>query len=235
MGSPSAGLRQVIIRGLFGVRDYDISLDTTLPTVLTGANGTGKSTLLRLIHAASIGDVNVLANSPLQRFELHFDDLPPLLLRRDDLDRITLRWDDHESEVSRWDIPTDLPNWAREVLTSTAALSAAEMTEVLTSAAIQADVTATEFRNITARIGRPSAPSAPDWLGDFSRVFPVVFVTDQRLVTEPKPAGDARRVRQQARQPARKPARCRGCLTASRNMSLISQVMKHWSKSRSDL
>ncbi len=47
-------LNQIIVKGLFGLFNYTISIPPSKPVIiLTGPNGYGKTTLLRMLHSIS--------------------------------------------------------------------------------------------------------------------------------------------------------------------------------------
>ena len=61
------------ITGLFGMFNYDFDLDPEGPTLLTGVNGTGKSTILRTIDGISTGSWGTLLRIPFRSLTLGFD------------------------------------------------------------------------------------------------------------------------------------------------------------------
>src|SRR6266545_4060547 len=65
-------LEHYSVSGLFGTRDIDFALDERAPTLLTGVNGTGKSTVLRTIDAISTGRWAVLFEIPFSLLTLRF-------------------------------------------------------------------------------------------------------------------------------------------------------------------
>src|SRR5215468_1658412 len=65
-------LQSYSVKGLFGRFDYHFELDAHEPTLLTGVNGTGKSTILRTIDAVSAGRWGSLAEIPFDRLLLGF-------------------------------------------------------------------------------------------------------------------------------------------------------------------
>jgi ABC-type molybdenum transport system ATPase subunit/photorepair protein PhrA len=86
------------------------------PTVLTGANGTGKSTILRLVNAVSAGDMDALLRAPLQRFELRFEAMPPFILTKtSDTNAIALEWGEQTATVVLASF-SDFPDWVREAI-----------------------------------------------------------------------------------------------------------------------
>src|SRR4051794_18596548 len=66
-------LRGVQLTGLFGVRSFALQLDEST-TIITGENGSGKSTALRAIHLLSSGQWGHFHDLPLESIALHFAD-----------------------------------------------------------------------------------------------------------------------------------------------------------------
>src|SRR5437660_702327 len=66
-------LARYAVKGLFDHRDYSFAIDGDEPTILTGANGTGKSTILRTIDAVGSARWADLHRIPFKRLLLHFD------------------------------------------------------------------------------------------------------------------------------------------------------------------
>ena len=77
--APTSGLKTIIVTKLFGSLRHRVPMAIGGPTVLTGGNGTGKSTILRLIDAVSRGDIEALVRAPIGGLELQFHSMPSLL------------------------------------------------------------------------------------------------------------------------------------------------------------
>jgi ABC-type lipoprotein export system ATPase subunit len=181
------GLRRIVVRGLFGLRNYDIDVDSKFPTVLTGSNGTGKSTLLRLVNAASTGDLWTLATAPLERLELHFAHMDPFRLVAPAFgESAEVQWGDRKHILQVSSVIAELPDWAMRVLQERAGGPAPDLLESLTASAQTSGVSFEEFGEIRDVITgtRLLLPEAPEWLGEMTEQFPVLFVTDQRLVVD---------------------------------------------------
>jgi len=67
-------LREIIIKGLFGYDDHHIKLCDGTVTILHGANGEGKTTVLRLVSAVLNGDIRVIAETYFSSIKLIFDE-----------------------------------------------------------------------------------------------------------------------------------------------------------------
>jgi len=74
-GATVPRIEQVRLVGLFGERDYTVGLNESLPVILTGPNGTGKTHVLRAVHAALSFDAKSLSEMPFERLEITFSDL----------------------------------------------------------------------------------------------------------------------------------------------------------------
>jgi energy-coupling factor transporter ATP-binding protein EcfA2 len=195
--STSAGLARIVVRGLFGQRDVDIQMAVGEPTILTGANGTGKSTLLKLVNAVSEGNLQVLASLPLESFELYFENLPTFRLIRGSKSRgPTVTWGNEKVDLRHLDTKlfSDFPVWVNELVMSAAD---ADLAELLSDEARARGLTSDEYRRLRERLflwrGRSHSEEThnrkPDWINKLPEAFPVLFVTDQRLIVEHERSG----------------------------------------------
>jgi predicted ATPase len=188
MNKRSVSLKSITVKGLFGTIDYYIPLDQSSPTVLTGANGTGKSTILRLVHAASVGNMSVLAAAPLQELALEIVGAPNFMMRRSELDRgFHLTWGDRVGSLVVSEFFRELPEWAVSGLEERQ-YDAEALLEDLAEVAGAVHAPFEEYRDARDALTRAerSGPilHGPDWLDELGEAFKVLFVTDQRLVTE---------------------------------------------------
>jgi len=186
MNEPRVALKAIQVDGLFGRRDpLRIELDKRRPTVLTGANGSGKSTILGLVNAVSKSDATVLATAPYERLELEFETLPPIALERISPNEVIATWNNHEGLYSASPFLNDLPTWALTHLEDHG-YDAVEAVKGFSPAANGFGATYKEYRDARSTLeairddGRPFG--SPAWMLEFSELFPVLFVTDQRLV-----------------------------------------------------
>ncbi len=67
-------LKGLNIKKLFGRFDYDLELQEGGVTILTGPNGYGKSTILKMIHAIARCELNFFADLPFAQITLRFDE-----------------------------------------------------------------------------------------------------------------------------------------------------------------
>ena len=81
-------LKRIEITGLFDQFDYDIELKTEGITILTGPNGYGKTTILRIIHAYSRRNIFFLMYLLFQEIVFHLDngDRFSLIKKGDDIE-----------------------------------------------------------------------------------------------------------------------------------------------------
>ncbi len=70
---PLGHLSELGITGLFGNYDFSFRLDLKEPTLLTGTNGSGKSTVLRIINAVGTGAWGTLMRMPFRSASLSFE------------------------------------------------------------------------------------------------------------------------------------------------------------------
>jgi ABC-type branched-subunit amino acid transport system ATPase component len=188
---PTLGrLRRYRVTKLFDTFNYDFDLDVHGPTLLTGVNGTGKSTILRTIDAISTGRWDALVEVPFSSLELEFD-----------TDRvITVERSSGEMQVSltgekSWNFPfnpdfdTDL-TYIREVDRELARLR--RMEEELYALEVpdrEREVVLAERRQLIERRlhllqSRTRHQPVPSWPSELSERFPVLFITDQRLIID---------------------------------------------------
>ena len=73
---PFGRLVRYEISGLFGQHNHAFDLELEEPTILTGANGTGKLTVLRTINAVGTGRWGLLLGLPFKSLTLRFEDAP---------------------------------------------------------------------------------------------------------------------------------------------------------------
>lgn len=78
-----ASLRRIRIDGLFGYLNHDLELDDSGITILHGANGTGKSTILRVLNIVSREEFSRLLTIPFASIHLEFLDNLKLEIYKD--------------------------------------------------------------------------------------------------------------------------------------------------------
>lgn len=187
IGGRSARLTQIHISDLFGHGTLSIPLDRDRPTVITGSNGTGKSTILRLVNAVAQGDFRTIANAPIRQMRLEFDAIPSFELTTADDGSKFVSWGEHSMSMD-FDI-VNLPDWASEHVAEHGYDVQASL-ESLSPVGPFRKVPYNEFRRVRLQLAamqkRSAAPAEFEWYGSFRSKFQVIFITDQRLVVEAK-------------------------------------------------
>jgi ABC-type lipoprotein export system ATPase subunit len=182
------GLARYELVGLFGWRDISFELARGEPTLLTGANGTGKSTVLRTIHAVGSGNWLELHQMPFASLRLDFHDMPRLTIHRDDryltVVRGKRRWRLDSQELAL-DDPRGLRYRISHEMYEGTYITAADIDQQLFLER-QSDVR----RYLSMLIEREGA----DWVLGIPAELPVQFITDQRLVVQDAPSARPQRV-----------------------------------------
>lgn len=180
-------LESIEIGGLFGRPEFSIHLDSTQPTILTGANGTGKSTILRLINALANSDIITLASAPLERLALRVRGLETFVMTKSDSHGFDLSWGERIGRLEVSKRVLDLPLWSRQLLEESR-FDVEEAAERMSELAGSNGVPFAEYvavrEGLAAIKGSGPVLTAPDWLSEYGAAFPVLYVSDQRLVTE---------------------------------------------------
>lgn len=162
------------ISGLFGDRRFAFDLDDHEPTLLTGSNGTGKSTVLRIIDAIGTGEWQGLVRLPFRTATLHFDSGETFECQRTE-DSLQLACNGMTANIPLFELDQGPEDDEWRFITD----------------AIQTGPNAFDFqgRSFTrAQLGqivrreRVIATPERQWLASFPDRFPILFVTDQRLV-----------------------------------------------------
>jgi energy-coupling factor transporter ATP-binding protein EcfA2 len=196
------------IKGLFGGLDYEFDLVVDEPTILTGANGAGKSTILRSVNAIASGSWPRLAQIPFRSLALAFERGPQLRVKRTKSE-LTVSYGQREPFV--WNYREPLEWQLREPTTTGVFLGDEDVVlwqQKLFESGME-DLPPIErqrqlnYWRHAAREGRVHLPQAPDWLESFIHSFHVQFITDQRLVIQdpdrPGPASRRGETREEIR------------------------------------
>lgn len=220
-------LRRYRVNGLFDTFKYDFELDAGGPTLLTGVNGTGKSTILRTIDAVSAGRWEVFTEIPFHSMYLDFESGKQISVVRETGNsvRISLsgekEWSYRKSDG--WD---QLFALERE-LDYLAARAGDEPYSREREAILHHRVALLRELELQRRHSRRSGPDVPEWVQRLSELFPVLFITDQRLIIEnPRHLGERERsTRAAADEVARQIAT--EMKTAKSNYGNRSQALDH--------
>jgi ABC-type transport system involved in cytochrome c biogenesis ATPase subunit len=172
---PLGRLLRCGVDGLFGQRPIRIDFHSSAPTLLTGENGTGKSTILRALESVSSGSWFELQDLPLKGVHLNFEKNRSLSVERIGHTAWRLKVNTRTVEFDLGKIePVDLDELDRAVR--------AEIRQL--------DANTWEYRGV--RYGRSDLERrltfvryfAADaaWVNDLPTLFPTRLVSDQRLV-----------------------------------------------------
>jgi energy-coupling factor transporter ATP-binding protein EcfA2 len=188
---PFGRLLHYSVTGLFGQHRHEFDLEQDEPTILTGANGTGKSTILRTINAVGAGAWHELTTLPFKSLKLKFESVPQLKITRlDDVLKVeqgdkTWRLDSRMT-TGRYLLPGDPAQRFEPAETDwDVDEPVAVRPEMWRAVQQQMYVAAARERWVDVK-GRAAEAEPPEWLENLPRRFPVRFVTDQRLVLYPK-------------------------------------------------
>jgi len=168
------------ITELFGTFSYGFDLDEEGLTLLTGINGTGKSTILRSIDAISTGGWFALLETPFKSLTLGFDSKREFSVNRTKTQATaTLTGEEPWVIYSAQRSPRTL---TREREQELFARYNTLLTYEREANAIGDPSVRNELAHLRHRL-RDMIP-VPDWVEQFSFSFPVLFITDQRLIVD---------------------------------------------------
>lgn len=169
-------LKHYTILGLFGFYNHSFHLDSFEPTMLTGANGTGKSTVLRTIRWVSQGDWGSLAKTPFERIILEFDEAQVVVNRKSTEGfRIQLSREGLNPKV--WDY--NLLDEARGGTDFKRFVSRYADAEL--DPDVWEEFSLRERQQLFTLWQTKQEASVPAWVASMARSFPVLLVSDQRL------------------------------------------------------
>lgn len=175
-------LREYRIEGLFGRAKFSFDLDPHEPTLLTGVNGTGKSTILRTIDAISSTQWSSLAGLPFRKIVLNFEksdievdkfsDELEIIVRADGFDPWTYVAD---KRFRRLQTRLSNESWHTHLF---------ENLEEIEQLTIDIPMGEGKAEALLSLVGESSLHNIPEWVKSIRERFPVLFVTDQRLVVD---------------------------------------------------
>jgi len=169
-------LVNVDIRGLFGFRDIGFDMALREPTILTGSNGSGKSTILRIINSVATGDWAGIARLPFTRIELEFERGTVARVENEpghvlvNVDGDVWSFDPDEAEKLDYDINEFIAEHTRQV-----GPDRFEYRGDIVNRWEVADL-------IRSQLLLDSSDEDVQWVSDFTDSLSILFVTDQRLV-----------------------------------------------------
>ncbi|MFC8937180.1 AAA family ATPase [Streptomyces griseoincarnatus] len=166
------------VSGLFGYYNHEFALDVDEPTILTGANGTGKSTVLRSINWISRGHFGPLVRLEFDTMTLAFEDAV-LRVKKMPNERLGLELRRRVGKPKLWRYSLD----SEDRLTPTMERSLLNLREDF--GIDEWDDLPPEARNrLIHRYATRPESDKPGWVNKIPQSFPALFVTDQRLAPE---------------------------------------------------
>ncbi|MET7797053.1 AAA family ATPase [Streptomyces decoyicus] len=174
---PFGVLRHYSIFNLFGLHDHEFSIDVGEPTILTGSNGTGKSTVLRTISAVGRGDWEILLRIPFDRMILRFE-AAEFQAVRESAERLHFRLAPKNGKPQNWTYGAGRNQEEVGLGKFLKTLSLRER-EVMFFEDDESGES-TSARRLAAYLAAKKADS-PNWARNISSSFPVLLVSDQRL------------------------------------------------------
>jgi energy-coupling factor transporter ATP-binding protein EcfA2 len=178
-------LIRIDVRGLVDRTDVSVPLDPTA-TLLTGENGSGKSTILQAVHALATGEWSVLSRLPLSAMTIAFADGTEMHSEVRD-DTVSLR----NQRGDRWDASMtsmsgraarfrqDLHTWRERrdrARTRDEALMFQQRIDVA--------------RQRLSEVEELEAPDIPDWVTSATERFHTKFISARRLEHRLRPDQD---------------------------------------------
>jgi energy-coupling factor transporter ATP-binding protein EcfA2 len=177
-------LVQYSMRGLFGHYNPKFELAKDGPTILTGPNGSGKTTVLKTINAVGACEWDELLRLPFRSLTLKFESSPQLRVDKTK-NGLKVTWgkdswswavgDEEQRLFFEEAAASKGPAAAQPELYGRFAMTAAERRQ---RQAMRPPPVRRQWHDYFERQLR----EAPDWVSDFGDRFPVRFITDQRLV-----------------------------------------------------
>ncbi|MEV6328516.1 AAA family ATPase [Streptomyces sp. NPDC051909] len=175
-------LQRYTITELFGAYSHSIILDSREPTILTGSNGTGKSTILRTINMISGGNWSALSKIRFDQIRLDFE-LARLVVGHRKNGSISLRLDHLPHKVKTWEYApkSDGILGEREEIIARWLGEEVPIDPMLLAEYSSSDVE--EYRRIHNLLAHRQSEK-PRWVEKIHQSFPALLVSDQRLTPE---------------------------------------------------
>lgn len=76
-------IKKISVTSLFGLFDYEIPLCDSGITILIGANGTGKTTMFKILHCIMNNEFHELINIDFEKFNIYYEDGSVVSCKRD--------------------------------------------------------------------------------------------------------------------------------------------------------
>jgi ABC-type transport system involved in cytochrome c biogenesis ATPase subunit len=184
MSSEPRSLTGVSVRGLLGSKRFRLRLDSGGATLLTGANGSGKSTVLRIIDCFGRAAWRALSDLPFEDVAFTFSD---------GLSVTVVRTEQGLDIGNGREVWTFEPTWQGELknLVFTTAPPDTTIYNEIFSSEPAVDLTQSVASSSAKKLESLWSTSfgratTPDWLSEIVDAFNVLFITDRRLVLEDK-------------------------------------------------
>lgn len=163
MSPPS--LIRYSVAGLFGSeKPRAFELDKASPTILTGSNGSGKSTILRSISAVGEMDLHALCVLPFEEISLTFSNGPALSIRRVDEGLLFRR------DSLTWAFDSEIYGLRHRKA----------MKEADEAPAFRRGIARSQVKRRVAK--EMFGSEKGEWLQRTLEDFPVLYISDQRLM-----------------------------------------------------
>ncbi|MEU1863252.1 AAA family ATPase [Streptomyces gardneri] len=176
------------ITELFGAYSHNFNLAGREPTILTGANGTGKSTILRTISLISRGDWTALSAIRFEQIRLEFESARLTVGRKKD-GALSLRLDRPSARPKVWQHSPEPESLRREHEEIVTRLLAEDFIRDFSTF----EEASGRERSIRNYLAHTKGANQPGWVEEIPKCFPTLLVSDQRLApgrkTRPRKRG----------------------------------------------
>ncbi len=190
-------ITHISVKKLFGMYDHTIPLNQDdRITIMHGPNGTGKTTLLRLVNDVFNGNFSVLTTTLFAELQVMFTDLSTLRIIKQQVEEnssplIVLEFfyekNKQETEYTKW---KSHPFTARELLPD-----GSEGINVFISSSLNDP----EFFQRLGRVSRQDNATLATWLQALCQSIPIALIETQRLLNFSPELNNRRSARNNAR------------------------------------
>lgn len=216
-------LTDIEVTGLFGSRKVSFELDLKEPTLLTGTNGSGKSTILKIINAIGNGQWARLDLIPFKSLNLSFENDVSLHVTKGESGLAVV------INGELYNIPTgtaiEIDSWSEEEIQAVfpgVQYSRAGFYDYQDQLLDRGELAARLRADGKLILNKDQAE-----LGRFVRSFPILYITDQRLVVS-----EDRRRSSRARPPLKRmPSTTAAELSASELSRLMRETLSIYASS----
>ncbi|MEU7694336.1 AAA family ATPase [Microbispora hainanensis] len=188
-------LKKLEIRGLFDSKNYVFDLDLKEPTLLTGSNGSGKSSILRIVNAVGMGAWRHFLSLPVRSASLEFEHGTIFTLEKSTTSKTALvaTLNGRKCEFDAADT-LDYTITDEELLELVPGLTVAGSTMSGSMYLYRGEYVDRRelFTFLPDALSPRSSQDGFDAITDFAENFHLLFVTDQRLVVSEEKFGSPR-------------------------------------------